>query len=370
MMRIWLIDDEISLLGAKDLLKVEDGQITVSEPDGEAFEQALEEVLDESFDLILVDEELWQGRKPPHAVDGGSLVASLRAWARMNKVNLPGVVIFTNKPRAFENEVPAVGAWRPVASSFVDHEALIGRTLDVEWLLTKQDPQLAAKVADLASSYGRARDCFGAGGISFEELIGYLAIPDEPWEEAARAAIREARPPVTEENAAAPHPQRGPATVMVWLLQRVLAFPGLFVSDNYAAITLGISPAALKKVTASPPPGLSEAIYTGPLHTLVGRRWWSPGLDYLVIGAEQEGISTWEKLGLSGSDRLTVEDPVVVLDSSLVESGIAPILEAVRVHPQGWPAEALQPWMKRSETTNPKWLSEMVDPADRTDEQA
>ncbi len=93
-------------------------------------------------------------------------------------------------------------------------------------------------------------------------------------------------------------------------------------------------------------------------------------MDYLVIGAEQEGIATWEKLGLSDSDRLTVEDPVVVLDSSLVESGIAPISEAVRVHPQGWPAEALQPWMKRSETTDPKWLSEMVDPADRTDEQA
>jgi hypothetical protein len=366
MTRVWIIDDELSRFEAEDLLGEGHEVLEVTAPDDESFDDALSD----EWDLILVDEELWPdaSRKPPHAVDGSSLVAAIRAWARIGERQLPGLVILTNMAGVFANEVPAVGAWRPVSETFVQHEAEIGRTLDVEWLLTKQDPALRAKVADLANALVRAREAFGDGGISFSELKGYLGVPAEcSWSKLADAALRQSRPPVTEDLPGAAAPQRGVVTVFIWLLQRVLAFPGLFVSDLQAAAFLGLKPEALSQASDGDA-SLAACIYHGPLSSLVARRWWVPGLDDFMARAETEDRKLTDIPGLTAADALDIQDPVVVLDRTLKEHGIVPLADAVRVNPQGWPAEALQPWMGREESGQaPPWVQEMVEPMDRAE---
>jgi hypothetical protein len=364
MTRVWIIDDELSQLAAADLLGGGHEVLCVTAPDDDSFEDALAA----EWDLILVDEELWPGedRKPPRVVDGSSLVATIRAWARLQKRQLPGIVILTNKEGAFAEEVPAVGAWRPVSESFVHHEAEIGRALDVEWLLTKQDGALKDKVADLGGALAKAREVFGGGGISFAELKGYLRLPaDCPWDKLADAALRRARPPVTEEQPGADIPQRGAVTVFIWLLQRVLAFPSLFVSDLQAAAYLDLKPEALSRA-AQGDATLRACIYDGPLSTLVARRWWGPGLDDVSARAEAEERQFTGIAGLTADDALNIQDPVVVLDRTLREAAIVPLADAVRINPQGWPAEALQPWMARAiVNAAPGWVQEMVEPHDR-----
>lgn len=365
MTRVWVIDDELSQPQVEDLLGGGHDVLRITAPDDESFQDALAE----DWDLILVDEELWPGelRTPPASVDGSSLVAAIRAWARIQRRQLPGVVILTNKAGVFADEVPAVGAWRPVSDSFVQHEAEIGRTLDVEWLLTKQDRALREKVTDLATALVGARETFGAGGISFVELKAYLRVPQDcAWSKLADAALRRARPPVTEDQPVAATPQRGAVTVFIWLLQRVLAFPGLFVSDFQAASFLGLKVEALSRATAGDP-SLAKCVYAGPLSTLVPRRWWAPGLDDFSARAEAEERQLTGIDGLTADDALDIQDPVVVLDRTLKEHAIVPLAEAVRINPQGWPAEALQPWMARAVVdAAPGWVKEMVEPRDRT----
>lgn len=361
MSRIWIIDDDLSRQAAIELVG-EGHDLAVTEPSGDAFLDALAE----EWELILVDEELWEAdeRFPPHAVDGASLVMTIRAWARRKKRRLPSMAILTAAPNVFADEVPAVGAWRPVAPSFINHEPQMGRTLDVEWLFHKLDPDLKDKVADLASAYQRARDEFGDGGTSFSEIRAYLGLHDDlDWASLADDALRDARPPVTEDRANQPTPQRGPVTIIVWLLQRALAFPGLFVSDNHAAAFLGIRTDALDKAILADG-ALAACEYRGPLSQLVDRRWWTPALDALAAASSDAEVPSWRR-GLVEDDLLTIDDPVVIYDATLSEAGIAASSEAVRVNPRGWPAECLQPWMSRATIVDgPRWLKEMVDPDD------
>lgn len=363
MTRVWIIDDELSMMAAETLVG-DTHELAVTEPEGEAFLDAL----GSEWDLILVDEELWETepRMPPQAVDGSSLVAAIRAWARKTQRILPSIAILTNKASVFADETPAVGAWRPVSDSFVDHEPLMGRTLDVEWLFTKQDENLEAKVKDLAGSLAKARESFGEGGTSLGELKAFLGLTDDlSWSSLTDAALRESRPPVTEDTPSGTVPQRGPVTVVVWLLQRALAFPGLFVSDNHAAAFLGIRSEALGKAIAANA-GLAGCVYTGPLSSLVSRRWWAPALDRLVADTEASGKGLHEQLGIDAGDLLDFDDPVVAFDATLVEVGVVSASTAVRINPQGWPAECMQPWMKREDVAAaPRWMQEMVDPMDR-----
>lgn len=361
-LKVWFIDDQVSESQGRELLDLGASELTVTEPQGDAFDDALAE----EWDLILVDEELWENQKPPYAVDGSSLVASLRAWARLQQRLLPTMVILTSNINSFRDEIPGVGAWRPVADTFVDHEAFMGKTLDVEWLLSKTDSELPAKVSDLARSYVSARDTFGDAGISLAELIRFLKIPELGWKDHAVNALRETRPPITE-GEGTDHPQRGPAVAMQWLLQRALAFPGLMLSDFHVAVSLNLRPemldVALEKDTAFAIK-LKECLYTGPLNVLIGRRWWGPGLDNLLSEMSEKVDPVHELLGLTPDDVIGSDDYVVVYDASLKEVGIDTLENAVRVIPRGWPAEAIQPWMRKVEANGSDWLKAMVQPED------
>jgi hypothetical protein len=59
-----------------------------------------------------------------------------------------------------------------------------------------------------------------------------------------------------------------------------------------------------------------------------------------------------------------IRDAVVVWNDDLVEEDVAPIDEAVQIHLPGWPAEAFEPWMKRTEVAKDEVMASFVDAAD------
>jgi hypothetical protein len=80
---------------------------------------------------------------------------------------------------------------------------------------------------------------------------------------------------------------RGASYTVRWLCHRALPFPGLFLSDLYAAWALGISLDEFRAVVDSEAKtdwlsALEDAEYYGPLNEFVGRRWWRAGIDHLV----------------------------------------------------------------------------------------
>jgi hypothetical protein len=53
---------------------------------------------------------------------------------------------------------------------------------------------------------------------------------------------------------------------------------------------------------------------------------------------------------------------VVACDEDFLESEIVGIDSAIQLHPPGWPAEALEPWMKKDDVLRDKILMSMADP--------
>ena len=368
MIRIWLIDDVMSKFTAEELFGFDSSDITVSHPEDEDFSERL----NDHWDLILVDEELWDDdtRLPTSAVDGASLVACLRSWARINNWLLPPVAMLTNHETAFKNEPPAVGAARPVFDRFISHESVISPVIDVEWLFSKHDKNLPDKVKDLAESYVSAKDTFGKGGISFEELKEFLGpkvfVSETKYHE---GYLRKARPPINESDPNEDFPARGQSSVLSWLLRRALPFPGLFVSDFYAAHSLGIRPEHLDSILEQGGKlfeSLRQCIYSGPLSTLMPRRWWTSSLDQFASKLSDEPTERHAQLRIEPNMALS-DGPnlVVCIDQTLCEVGLIDASLAVRVRPPNWPNEAMQPWMSADLAKSEKWLLEWIDENDR-----
>lgn len=372
MTRVWLIDDQLDANQAMELFKWQAAQIELqaSSPDDDNFSDLLEE----NWDLILVDEELWPNetdRFPPEAIDGVSLVAGMRAWARSSNKLLPPLAILTSHEGAFENEPPAIGASRPVLKTFPGHESIVSPVLDIDALLSKHDLELGKKAAELARSYSKAVDAFKNGGISFTELYGYLDIRslDGPVE-FHKARLRESRPPINEENSNDAFPARGRAIIISWLLSRALPFPGLFISDLYVAQTLGVDLGVIDGLLEDGNlhgDKLRKCVYQGPVSSLVERRFWSSAVDLLVADLPDERKDKAGALGLLENQLLRENSTfVVVIDETLSEVDLVDVEEAVRVSPKGWPSEAFQPWMKIDRAKSKEWLATWVDKADRS----
>ena len=364
---IWIIDDELTLLDAQEVIVPQGSHVVVTQPEGDDFERVLES---RNWDLILVDEQLWENdrvKRPPHAVDGSSLVWCIRAWARRENQKLPPIVILTSNEGVFRLETPDIGAWLPLSQTFVRSEASISRALGVEWILRKHDPDLIKKIGDLAQSYRNACTTFGDDGIGIDELNAFLGVlPTWTWQRLAEGAVRGAEPPVTEDQSEASAAHRGPVVALSWLSWGVLPFPGLFVSNLQAAAYLGVTEVALDhalEAEAEWSPRLIEAVYTGPLSTLLTRRWWAPALDKLVADAG-DLASLWARLGVAIDGRLEILDPVVVLNAELQENEIVPLHDTVRINPRDWPG-SLQPRMLPEVAKSHRWLWAMVNPIDR-----
>jgi hypothetical protein len=112
--------------------------------------------------------------------------------------------------------------------------------------------------------------------------------------------------------------------------------------------------------------------YVGPLSDFLGRRWWRPGIDQLVWSLDKKtneiGTRRQAYAELAPNVELGELQPpssnVVTCDEDLLEVSIRPIAEAIQIHPPGWPAEALEPWMLREEVERDPVLKAMADPTD------
>lgn len=325
-------------------------------------------------DLILLDHNLNLNQTLGLAAsDGASLVGHLRSWARANDVPLPPIAIYTSADDAFSDETPVIGPAVPLDGSFVGRQARLAPALDVEWLISKVAEGAAENAIALAQDSLKLRQMAGDGRMSLMETVGYLGLPaSPPWSEIALAGIARWRPPISEAGAARLS-ARGTTATLRWLLHQVLPCPGLLIPSQYAAWSLGIELdgfEAAKDGASDFSKMLQETRYVGPGHTLFPQRWWAAGIDFIgwqlrdrsyKLGGFQQAL---DEMAGTGLQPLAPSEQVVVLNSDLEEEGLAPIVEAVEIHPPGWPAEALRPWMRRDEVVNDAAARSMTDPAD------
>lgn len=347
-------------------------QPDVTHPRDDSFGKTIEAMGD--YEVILIDQNL--GLEPPlslTASDGTSLVGHFRSWARRHHVQVPPLVITTSNAEAFANEVPVVGPPLPLRGTFAGREHRLAPTLDVEWLLAKSDSDLTVKISSLAAAWR----CLGGTGSGVDWLREPLGLTETgsagtpAWYGLIDETLREARAPVLDEGAA-PASLAGP--ILRWLLHRALPYPGLFVSDVYAAWSLGVTKDSLvqhasQNATTNDP--LMACRYRGILASLFPRRWWSVGintfvweLDQELSGADVRGSSRQVLLDKKVNGKNLVDRPtagtIVVCDVDLQETGEVDIADAVELRPPGWPIEAIPPWADAREAKNDPILRSMA----------
>lgn len=326
-------------------------------------------------DLILLDHNLHLGQDLTLlALDGASFVGHLRSYARANGLTLPPLVIYTSEDEAFREEVPSVGAAVPIDGSFVGRQARLAPKLDVEWLISKNGEEGATLALALANDARKLREISVDGRMSMEETAEYLQVPeDTPWRQVAHSSIARWRPPVSEPGASGPGP-RGVSATLRWLLHQVLPFPGLLLSSEYAAWSIGVEIADFHLAAEGGRGELSNLLdnarYRGPGQSLYEPRWWAPGIDYAswqlrdLASSCGDRQSALDELAGPGLSILGTPEKVVVVNSDLEEPQLAELEDAVEINPPGWPSEALQPWMTRDEAQSDPKAQTMVDPAD------
>lgn len=370
---VLLVDDE-----ASDSLLPSDVSHILLRPDNANFGESLAEALIKC-DLILLDHNLaLPAELSLRAVDGASFVGHLRSWARQNAISLPAIAMYTSEDDAYAEEVPAVGVAVPIGGSFLRREHQLSPTLDVEWLFLKNDDNVVKRVSDLAKACVALRTVTKNEKTSSLEVQSFISPPHEaPWNAIALEHIVRARPPISEpELHQSRDGARGPTSVIRWLLQRALPYPGLFLSDTYASWALGIEPNGLDElVSRSGTSGwaleVKRSCYTGPANSLYGRRWWAAGIDFAAwqlrdrgdaLGSVQAAL---DDLAGPGLKALESSDKVVVVDADLNECAIVDVELAAQLHPPGWPAEAIEPWMTKADLAIEPLMRAMLAPSDR-----
>jgi hypothetical protein len=286
--------------------------------------------------------------------------------------------LFTNLDEAFENEVPAIGPALPLNGSFVDREFQLAPALDVEWIQHKGEDKAKTRIEQLARASVAAQEAADKNGISLVDIESLLVLPkDAAWTERAQEELRSARPPVSQKDEEVTELVCGPSQFIRWMCHRALPFPGMLLSDLYAAWALGFSIEAFRSITAlsaSTPwlRDLASAQYAGPLNQFIGRRWWRAGIDHLLWTLDQESskqqdrskaLSTLVPNADAGKLRSS-STHVVTWTPKFTENEIASIEDAVQLHPPGWPAEALDPWLLKADAANDKVLQAMIEIAD------
>jgi hypothetical protein len=333
-----------------------------------------------SATLILLDQKFNAGPTPLSlmASDGASFVSHLRSWARMDGKSLAPIVLFTNEDEAFKNEITAIGAAIPLNGTFVDREFQLAPALDVEWIQHKGENDAKSRIEDLAYASLDAQEVAGTNGISLEQIECLLEVPSESaWTDRAREELRGARPPVSHKDEEGAKRLCGPAQFIRWMCHRALPFPGMFFSDLYAAWALGLSIDAFRSIIELNPTtpwlqDLAASEYGGPLYEFLGRRWWRAGIDHLVWTLDQESSKQQDRQNafrvlvphVEVGEIRSSSTHVVTWTPTFVESEIISIDDAVQLHPPGWPAEALDPWLSRADTEGDKVLQAMVEVAD------
>lgn len=373
---ILAIDDDESEV--EPLIADEFESRVIDPNDGKLADQLSESI--GSASLILLDHKFNNDAQPLslRAADGASFVSHLRSWSRRESKALPPLILFTSDEEAFANEIPQVGAAVPISGSFVGREHLIAPALDVEWILHKSNDATPEQISRLVRAAVDCQNAIGSNGTSLTELATLLDLSDDhAWSERAKEDLRAARPPVTQADDAESQPC-GPSQVIRWLCHRALPFPGMLLSDLYAAWAIGVSLEVFQKMAMAPLDTsdwlseLDQGEYLGTLDGFIGRRWWKAGIDNLVWKLDQESSNLGSRKqairslapGIEIGKFNSASSYVVTWTPELLENEISPIEDAAQLRPPGWPAEALDPWILKSELHNDAILQSMIDTTD------
>lgn len=370
--RVLLIDDE-----ASDDLVPRDCKALLLRPQDDGFAQSFASELPRA-DIALLDQELaFNAELSLKAFDGTGLIGHIRSWARKSNTIVPPLVVYTSHDEAFAEELPSVGPPVPIGGTFVGKEALLAPALDVEWLISKEAEQALSQISSIAKASLSLASCAKNDKASFDEIVQFIALPvDQSWSVLARQNLARSRPPVGEPALSERYGTRGTAPVLRWLLHRVLPYPGLLVSDSYAAWTIGLELDSFRLVVDRKPDSewardLLSSMYQGPADDLFPRRWWSAGIEYAAWSirekSQQHDCMTTLLTKLVGEDVRTLDgaEKVVVVDLDFKEAGLEEISRAYQIHPPGWPAEAIEPWMRRELVEREPSVLAMLDPDDR-----
>jgi hypothetical protein len=354
--------------------------LIVIDPNDEELADKLSKVL-KTVSLILLDQKFNAQPRPPlslTASDGASFVAHLRSWSRIEGRALAPIVLFTNEDEAFKNEIPAVGAAAPLNGTFVGREYRLAPALDVEWVQHKGEDNTKCRIEQLARASVAALLAEGDDGASLEEIETFLRLPNGTvWANRAKEELRSARPPVDQKEERTAEQPRGPSHIIRWMCHRALPYPGMLLSDIYAAWALGISIEAFRSMAALRPDtgwlkDLTAAQYAGPLNNFLGRRWWRAGIDNLVWTLDQETSKQQSRakaydllaLGAQIGEMRSSSTHVVTWTPEFTECRILSMDEAVQLRPPGWPAEALDPWLAKADLENDEALEAMIEIVD------
>ncbi|MGO8502059.1 hypothetical protein AB9F35_11230 [Rhizobium leguminosarum] len=369
--KILLIDDE-----ASEALLPEDCKALLLTPNDPHFNAKLPVML-ETADLVLLDQNLaLPSELSLTATDGASLVGHLRSWARNKSVKLPPLVIYTSEDEAFANELPKVGPAVPLAGSFVGQEARLAPALDVEWLILKGAENAYRDIRSIAMAFLDLRVAAENDKVSLGELNRYLRMPETAWSDIAIEHIMRARPPLSEPVTGGVEGARGTTPILRWLLQRIIPYSGLLLSDSYAAWALGIQLESLSALLEDESGSewvnaVKQSTYEGPAFELSSRRWWAAGIDYAAWNLRQECDKAGsleealKKLTAGKVQALESDEFVVVVDLDFKEQGLALLEDAMQIHPPGWPSEANEPWMLQELLAKEPLAQTMLDSADR-----
>jgi hypothetical protein len=334
----------------------------------------------EKASLILLDQKFNTQPAPLSLIapDGASFVSHLRSWARSTDKFLPPIVLFTNDSEAFRHEIPAIGAALPLNGSFVGREHLLAPALDVEWIQHKAEDSTKTRIEQLIWASVAVHQAAGNDGASLKDIEKLLVLPKGvKWIDRAQEEIRNARPPVNQTETGAPEEPRGSSYIVRWLCHRALPFPGLFLSDLYAAWAIGISLKKFRAIADCKPDtewllALSGAKYVGPLDEFLGRRWWRAGIDHMVYMLDSASTKQRPRKDVFSTfvPHVKIEEirppssHVVTWTPGFTESKIEPLEKSVQLRPPGWPAEALEPWVAKSDIENDEVLQAMIEAAD------
>ena len=366
--KILYVDDNLEF--GKSTLEGTDLEFVAKMPDELDKDSAVLEALS-GIDVVLMDYDLHEEDTVSSApIDGIELLERFRAAIRTLKQAGSSIALLTIYTGKYDKLVQELNC--PSAPY------LVARRANVDWVFAKGSaPEGTKLTTSRLNAMLSAFECdFGHHGTDVENLLfSFLGLPrDLPWTDLAKEKVRDARPPIQTM-------QRGidRATLMRWLLQVALPIPGCFVSLEWAAVRLRISPEELanavkKNAESNFSKSLDECRYIGALADFYPVRYWKAGIDHLIWRLTQ-GRSTSntdvsknlkKEIGKRISP-LNEEAPVLLVSPYTFEQTgeIADMKDAVQIQPDLWPEGVEFPWIEISKVKNDRELRTIVVSEDR-----
>ena len=323
------------------------------------------------IDVVLMDYDLHEGDTTSSVpIDGIELLERLRAANRTlqeEKNAIPILTIYTGKYSQLVKEFDCPSA-----------PHLLARRANVDWVFAKGSKPMGAKLTTsrLNAMLSAFESDFGHHGVDVENLLfSFFGLPrDLPWTDLATEQVRDARPPIQTMRRGIDR-----ATLMRWLLQVALPIPGCFVSLDWVAVRLRISPEELatavkENAESNFSKSLDECRYVGALADFHPVRYWKAGIDHMIWKLTQGRSSTnsdvRENLTKAIEKNILAlkeEAPVLLVSPDTFEQNnqIDDMNNAVQIQPDLWPAEVELPWVRISEVEMDSKLRKIVVSGDR-----